>query len=659
VTKPKPSGSKRPAPAALPMRVEEFFAGLLDSTSLVIYLKDASGRYIYVNRRYELVSGVPRGAILGKLDSELFPPEVVEVFRTQDAEVRRRRVPIEYEETLRLPTGLRSFITEKFPLIDAEDRVYAVGGFCTEITTQSHRADETLAAERERQVATLRCIGDGIISTDVRGGVLLMNPAAERLTGRTSARAAGRPVGEVLRAADEAKSGEPARLVAEAVASGLAAGAAADFDVAAADGRPRRIEPYAAPVRDRAGEIIGVVLTLRDITEQVRLEAELFQARNLESLGLLAGGIAHDFNNLLTRIMGNISIARESLDARAEAESALAEAESAARAAGRLTQQLLTFARGGDPVRQVIDAAPTVREAATLAARGTAARCVFDFAREPWPVSADAGQLGQVVSNLIVNAVQAMPAGGTIIVGLGNEERTDDAAVPLPPGPFLRLTVSDGGAGISPENLNRIFDPFFTTKGKGTGLGLTTCYAIVAKHGGRISVESRPGEGATVTVLLPALPGRAADQAVEGLKLRWRGTGRILAMDDDALVAGFLSRVLPRLGYEAVIAPDGDEAVRLYLAARGAGAPFSAVILDLTIAGGMGGLETLKALKRADPGVLAVVSSGYSRDPVLADFKKHGFRAALAKPYQVQQLSQVLHDLLDVARPARPAPRSK
>ncbi|MFI5350925.1 MAG: PAS domain-containing protein, partial [Elusimicrobiota bacterium] len=420
------------APSALPMRLEEFFAGLLDSTNLVIYLKDETGRYIYVNRMYEKVSGAPREFIIGKLDADLFSPEIVEVFRAQDEEVKRRKGPIEYEETLSLATGLRSFITEKFPLVDKNGRVYAVGGFCTEITSQSHRANETLAAERERLVATLRSIGEGIISTDMSGGILLMNPTAEQLTGRKSADAVGRSIDEILKPVDGARDGEPGRLIKEAAVSGRAAAAKADFHIVAADGRQRRILPNAAPVHDRTGGLIGVALTLRDVTDQARLESELFQARKLESLGLLAGGIAHDFNNMLTGILGNISLALESLDARDVAEESLAEAVSAAHRAGRLTQQLLTFAKGGDPVRRIIDPAPTVREAASFASRGAKAGCAFDFDPQPWPVSADADQLSQVVSNLVINAVQANPAGGAIVVGLKNEELKDGGAAPLP-----------------------------------------------------------------------------------------------------------------------------------------------------------------------------------------------------------------------------------
>ncbi|MBI3565096.1 MAG: PAS domain-containing protein [Elusimicrobia bacterium] len=645
-----PKKSPKPKPSArrddgLPMRLEEFFAGLLDSTNLVIYLKDASGRYVYVNRRYEAVSGAPRGLIIGKTDKDLFPPEVADLFAAQDAEVARRRAPVEYEETLTLLTGVRSFITEKFPLIGADGRVFAVGGFCTETTTQKHRADESRAAERERLAATLRCIGDGVVSTDTAGQVLLMNPTAERLTGLACADAVGRPVDEVLRPAEPARAGEAGRLVAAAAASGLAA-SSGDLEIVSADALKRRVALTAAPVRDRAGGLIGAVLTARDVTEQARLEAEVFQARKLESLGLLAGGIAHDFNNLLTGILGNLSIARQSAGAPAELESALAETEAAARTASRLTQQLLTFAKGGAPVRRVIDAAPTVREAATFASRGSASRCVFDFAPDPWPVSADPGQLGQVVSNLVINAVQAMPDGGTIIIGLCNEDAPADGA-----GPCLRLTVSDGGPGIAPDHLDRIFDPYFTTKEKGTGLGLTTCYAIVAKHDGRITVASRPGEGATFTIRLPALPGRAPDEAADRLGLVWRGSGRILAMDDDPLVLGFLARMLPMLGFAVALARDGAEAVARFRAARDSGAPFDAVILDLTVPGGMGGRDALKELRRLDPRVRAIVSSGYSSDPVLAEFKKHGFRAALPKPYSAQQLSQVLHDLL--AEPSR------
>jgi PAS domain S-box-containing protein len=285
-----------------------FLEGVLDSTRLVVYLKDIEGRYLYVNRRYELLACVPREALMGKRDHDFFPPAVADLFRAQDAEVVARRTSLEFEETIPLPGGEHSFLTEKFPLFDEKGEVYATGGFCTEITSQKDRADESLAEERERLAVTLHSITSGIIATDAKGGVVLLNPAAEALSGVSPADAGGRAVDEILLAADAASEGALGLLVKKTIASAGAPSSTQDIAVISADGSKRMVVPAAGAVRDRRGNITGAVLCLRDVTEQRQTDSELFKIRSLESLGFLAGGIAHDFNNLLTGIMGNLEL---------------------------------------------------------------------------------------------------------------------------------------------------------------------------------------------------------------------------------------------------------------------------------------------------------------------------------------------------------------
>ncbi len=288
------------------------------------------------------------------------------------------------------------------------------------------------------------------------------------------------------------------------------------------DGKPVAIEVWSYPVR-REGHLIGGVVTFLDVTERRRLESELLNMRKLESLGVLAGGIAHDFNNILTGILGNLSLAREQVEAGSELRELVDEAEQAAKRARALTQQLLTFSKGGAPVKQVLSVRAVVEEAATFALRGAAVRGQFSSGDGLWAVEADPGQLAQVVQNLVINAVQAMPQGGAIGVTCDNVELGASSAVPLGAGRYVRISVRDEGSGIPPEHLPRIFDPYFTTKQTGSGLGLATVYAIVRKHGGHVAVSSRLGGGTTFDVWLPAT-GRAAAAEV-ARAARWRRAG--------------------------------------------------------------------------------------------------------------------------------------
>ncbi|WP_459860973.1 hybrid sensor histidine kinase/response regulator [Desulfuromonas carbonis] len=380
-------------------------------------------------------------------------------------------------------------------------------------------------------------------------------------------------------------------------------------------------------------------LALIDVTELQQNRQELLKIQKLESLGVLAGGIAHDFNNLLTGILGSISLARLQLENPGKAGKFLEDAEHACIKASDLTRQLLTFARGGVPVKKTIAVAGLLRETVTLATRGSAVRCDFALAEDLWPVAADEGQLSQVLHNLVLNAIEAMPAGGSLRVTANN----------LPPPaettPLIEISLTDTGTGIPAQLLQRIFDPYFTTKAKKNGLGLAICHSILAKHGGTISVTSPPGEGASFHLRLPALPTvKPTAPALDHALLT--GQGRILVMDDDPLILDVARHSLEALGYQVECATDGREAFALYRRNQEAGTPFAAVILDLTIPGGCGGKETIALLLELDPAVKAIVSSGYSEDPVLADFGASGFSGALAKPYRIESLSRILHEVL-------------
>jgi PAS domain S-box-containing protein len=388
---------------------------------------------------------------------------------------------------------------------------------------------------------------------------------------------------------------------------------------------------------------IGVV---EDISYRKHMEEELFKAQKLESLGILAGGIAHDFNNILTAIVTQIGVARMKLPPGDALAKRLEDVEAAAFKATGLTQRLLTFAKGGAPVKTTLALERVVRDSAVLVLSGTSVTYSLSTGRDVWPVDADESQLGQAVNNLLINACQAMPGGGVVRIGLENSVvDAADGALPLKRGNYVKLSVSDQGAGITPEILPKVFDPYYTTKPGGSGLGLAVCYSIIRNHGGLITVGSEPGAGATFTVYLPASDRPAA--AVQQTDDRHvRGSGRILVMDDEEMIRLVTGEILTELGYEVEFAREGGEAVERYRAARESGRPFDAVIMDLTIAGGMGGKDAIRKLLEYDPAVKAIVSSGYSNDPVMANYRDHGFRDVIVKPYKTIDLSRVLHALM-------------
>jgi signal transduction histidine kinase/CheY-like chemotaxis protein len=412
-------------------------------------------------------------------------------------------------------------------------------------------------------------------------------------------------------------------------------------------GGRRLIEGCCAPIHAADSKVVGTVLVFRDVTDQDRLEQELVRATRLESVGVLAGGIAHDFNNILTAVMGNLALALLDTPTHSPASASLRSAEKAALRARDLTQQLLTFAKGGEPVRAAVQLEAIVREMAAFALHGSPVKAFYDLAPNLWPADADKGQIGRVVQNLVINAVQAMPRGGTLQIMARNDPQDGQTHPGLAQGDYIQIAITDTGEGITQENLARIFDPYFTTKQTGTGLGLAAVYSIVKKHLGRIEVESQVGQGTTFRIWLPALR-RKLTQA--DTRTPWdepdQMKGRVLFMDDEQIIREMMMMVLKRFGLTVDCAVDGAETVAKYRAALAAGARYDLVIMDLTVPGGMGGLAALGHLRLLDPTVRAVVSSGYSSDPVLANFRAHGFVAVIAKPYEVNELSRILRELL-------------
>jgi PAS domain S-box-containing protein len=403
------------------------------------------------------------------------------------------------------------------------------------------------------------------------------------------------------------------------------------------------------PIKDSSGRVFKVVGTVQDITERRRMEEELVKAQKLESVGVLAGGIAHDFNNILSSIRGNIDLASTDVQPGGRAFAYLDKAMRACQHAANLTAQLLTFSKGGAPLKKPASIAKLIRDASDFALSGSNVRCELDLPDDPLAAEVDEGQINQVFHNLFLNAVQAMPEGGNIRVRAEKVFSSTPVELPLKPGEYVMLSIQDHGTGIRKEHLHRVFDPYFTTKQTGSGLGLAVVHSIIDKHDGHVRVESQLGEGATFHVCLPA----CAAELVRTSSSRddiVTGEGRVLLMDDDEMVIDMAGEMLTRLGYDAEFASSGSEAIELYENARRSGTPFAAVILDLTIRGGMGGREVVSRLREIDPEVRAIVSSGYSNDPVMADFEAHGFVGVIPKPYAMRSLSEMLKKAVEPER---------
>ncbi len=510
------------------------------------------------------------------------------------------------------------------------------------------RAEAALLEEKERLSVTLRSIGDGVITTDIQGRILFLNKVAEELTGWPSGEARGRPSAEVFNIINEKTGRKCASPVQRVIQLGRIVGLANHTALIARDGSVRSIADSGAPIRDRDSEIIGVVLVFRDITNEKKMEEELLKVRKLESVGVLAGGIAHDFNNILSGILGNIELAGYRV-AREDSEtlSLLREAEKATKRATKLTGQLLTFSKGGDPIREVADLPELITESADFVLRGSRIVCSYDFPEQLWRAEVDGGQISQVIQNIILNAKHAMPEGGTIAISCTNvHDAAMEALLSVDNGNYVRISLQDTGIGIPREILNKIFDPYFTTKQEGSGLGLAICHSIINKHDGHLLVDSVPGKGTTFTIYLPAVP--EADDKVEDRPEKTSAVqaARVMVMDDEEMLRALASSQLLILGHEPILVADGEQAINRYQELQDSGIPVDLVIMDLTIPGGMGGEEAVGKLLQLDAGARIIVASGYSNDPVIANYQEYGFCAAITKPFDLAELSRAIESAL-------------
>ncbi|NOX25923.1 MAG: response regulator [Deltaproteobacteria bacterium] len=516
--------------------------------------------------------------------------------------------------------------------------------------SQRRQAQQDLAEEKERLIVTLRSIGDGVITADTSGRVVLLNKVAEQLTGWTLEEAAGQPLEEVFNIINDQTGERCETPFAKVIASGQVVGLANHTSLIARDGRRSSLADSGAPIFDADSNIIGVVIVFRDVTEQIITAKELLKVKKLESIGVLAGGIAHDFNNIIMAIMGNINLALFDDSLSDRTKGLLSEAEKAMMRAKDLTQQLLTFSRGGAPIKAAASLEAVIMDSANFVLHGDKVACRYAIADDLWLADIDKGQISQVIQNIVINAAHAMPKGGIINIGCENVP-AGSADIPLGArdGDFVKVVIADSGVGIPVDVLERIFDPYFTTKQKGSGLGLAISQSIIGKHGGHILAESRAGIGSSFSIYLPAsekLAAAARSLPDVAAAVAAPAKARILIMDDDELVRNVAGAMLCQLGHEVELVADGEEAVRVYGQAQESGGKFDLVLMDLTIPGGMGGKEAVRGILDLDPAARVIVSSGYSNDPVLASFAEYGFCAAIVKPYRLQEMAVVIGPIL-------------
>jgi PAS domain S-box-containing protein len=412
-----------------------------------------------------------------------------------------------------------------------------------------------------------------------------------------------------------------------------------------------QVQVHTAPLSYQ--DMPAYMMVIRNMSGQRKIEKELQKAKQLESIAALSGGIAHDYNNLLTAIIGNISLAQSYFEAGDEGYNLLHEAHEASMLAKDLTHKLITFSKGGAPATKTVAIAPLLKGVTEFTLSGSNIKYRFSFPGGLWPVQVDPNQIGQAIHNLVINAKDAMPEGGLISVGAENVTVAEGSSS-LKPGKYVKISIEDEGIGIPEKNMDMIFDPYFSTKEmgteKGTGLGLSICHSIIKNHGGDVVVESQEGVGTIFCVYVPASEGEVVEEkplieepVPEAPIL---GKGRILVMDDERRIRELAGKIMDRLGYDVAFSQDGAEAVQMYREAMDSGAPFDAVILDLTVRGGMGGKEAIKRLMEIDPHVKAIVSSGYSDDPVIAHYREYGFMGVVAKPYSIFEMSRHLSEVL-------------
>jgi PAS domain S-box-containing protein len=625
-----------------------FFRALVEFTRDPVYVVDPNDgwRMVYVNQAACSHYGLDRERIL-----TMRIPDWDPAFDMENVDVLWQRMKngelLRFETLHRVASGKLVPVEVTASYLEHDGRQLSAGYFHD---ISERKAMESALRESERnliEAQRIACVGNW--ARDLQGNLLFASAECRRIFGREAGERPGtfETFLELVRPDDR-------QLVSTAFADTVRTGQPflTDFGICRPDGTACEIRARGELVSDASGNPLKVIGTVQDITEQQRAEADrlelerqLLNIQKLESLGILAGGIAHDFNNLLTAILGNLSLMHSDLPTDHPLQDRITRCDKAVQQATGLTCQLLTFSRGGNPVKKLFDLRRVIRDAVSFSLHGSNVAHEMEIHDDLWWIEADEGQIGQVLHNLLINADQAMPHGGILRIEARNQRLSRGQVSSLEPGAYVVVSVIDQGGGIPPENLDKIFDPYFTTKRTGTGLGLTALHSIVRKHGGQVLVSSRVGTGSMFRVYLPACPEQGAGKAdaePASASPEFTGDGYILVMDDEEIIRDMAQEMLASLGYRAEVCSSGEEAIEIYGNALKSGEKPDAVIMDLTIPGMMGGLEAARVILAADPSARLLVSSGYSNDPVMANHRSYGFAEALAKPFRLKDLGATL-----------------
>lgn len=622
-------------------RYRSLFAEMTSGFALHDVILDNEGkpcnyRYLAINPAFEALTGLLHEKVVGRTVLEIIPniePEWISRF----GNVAITGVPATFED-----------------YVQALDKYFAVHAYCprpgqfavvfTDITERV-RSQEKLEAEKERMSVVLRGISDAVIATDINGEIQLVNKLAGKWLALAQEDIAGKPIWTVLTLTKGTRKTPVAEEIEAAVRTKQRYAPETPLRLTDIDGSEHWLSVIGNPLFDRTSTPVGMVFVLHDVTERLRLDSERVKTEKLDSLSHMASGIAHDFNNLLTTSLGNVSLARSNAGTPAEVKHLLADAEAALQEARTLTRQLMTFAQGGSQMKTTVDPAHLIRDAVEFALRGSKSRLEFKLSAALWKIEADTSQIEQALRSLAINADEAMPGGGSIQIQAENVLLDSDDPVPLSPGRYVRCSITDSGVGIPERVLSKIFDPYFTTKQQGSGMGLATTLSIIRSHGGHISVDSRMGIGTTFDIYLPALEDTSAVPPPRREPPHTLGKIRVLVMDDEEAIRNLATRILSQKNCLVTTTSNGEEALAAYEAAQANGQPFDVVILDITIRGGMGGKDTIQRLREIDPSVKAIVSSGYSNDPVMSNYRRYGFRGIVPKPYQADDLIRAVSEI--------------
>ncbi len=615
---------------------------ILESITDSFYALDQKLCFIYVNKGAEKAWGIPRSTLFGRKISEVFP-DIINYSLAKFNRVLQEQTPEHYE--------LYSQVTRKW----VEMHVYPASNGISVYFRDFHErklmeeslreSRTTLSAERELLKITLDSLGEAVLAVDREGRIIFINETVIGLTGYSRDEAVGQSLDKIIYCLND-KTSESVDITANVIPDNPI--------LITRDLKEIPIAMNRSPIKAVDGGIIGSVIVFTDISEKQKMERELLKTAKLESLGILAGGIAHDFNNTLAAILANIQLAVRKSKKNEDISIYLENTIETAKKASDLTKQLLTFSKGGSPVKKDTSLIDLIKDTAEFALRGSNTKAIFEIPEDLWAASIDQGQISQVVHNLVINAQQAMPKGGFIHIKAENitikEDSTEHATracAGFDLDEYVKITVKDQGTGIPKENLANIFDPFFTTKKDGNGLGLATCYSIIKQHNGYIEIESEENAGTAFFIYLPASSGTLFEVDSPSEKIFTQLGLKILLMDDEKKIRQAVGGMLESHGYQVVLVEDGAETIEKYKQAKYSGEPFDVVIMDLTIPGGMGGQEAIAHLRDIDPHIKAIVSSGYANDPIMADYERFGFSGVVSKPYKFDELNEVINRMVE------------